>query len=235
MFSAMNTAHLTEQSASRYENNYLYKTTAYSKISSIFVQAKKMSDIDKIIRNNGGYITTREAKKAGRSAYYELLARNKSGALVRIRPGVYSSPEVQAGTMIDIRKVVPDGVLCLYSAWLHYGLTTQIPTAYYVAIDKHRKVRTPDYPPITICYWSEQAYKTGIINARIEGLDVPIYDIEKSVCDALRYRNKIGIDVSSEILRNYLSRSTRNLTRLMKYAKALRVAATLKKYLEIQL
>lgn len=81
-----------------------------------------MNDIDRIILDNGGYITIWEARKTGRSAYYELLVRNKSGAWVRIRPEVYSSPEVQAGTMIDIRKVVSDGVLCLYSAWLHYGL-----------------------------------------------------------------------------------------------------------------
>ena len=59
--------------------------------------------------------------------------------------------------------------------------------------------------------------------------------MEKSVCDAIRYRNKIGIDVSSEILKNYLSRKERNITRLTAYAKSMRIAGILNKYLEIQL
>lgn len=59
--------------------------------------------------------------------------------------------------------------------------------------------------------------------------------MEKSVCDAIRYRNKIGIDVSSEILKNYLSRRERNITRLATYAKSMRIAGILNKYLEIQL
>ena len=59
--------------------------------------------------------------------------------------------------------------------------------------------------------------------------------MEKSVCDAIRYRNKIGIDVSSEILKNYLSRKERNITRLAAYAKSMRIAGILNNYLEIQL
>ena len=105
----------------------------------------------------------------------------------------------------------------------------------YIAIARNRKVRTPEYPPITIYRWDEVAYETGITHTVIEGITVPVYDIEKSVCDAIKHRNKIGIDVSSEILKNYLSRKTRDIDKLMKYAKIMRVASTIKKYLEIQL
>lgn len=59
--------------------------------------------------------------------------------------------------------------------------------------------------------------------------------MEKSVCDALRYRNKIDIDVSSEILRNYLSRKEHNITQLTSYVKSMRIARILNNYLEIQL
>ena len=75
----------------------------------------------------------------------------------------------------------------------------------------------------------------GIKRERIGGIEVSIYDMEKSVCDALRNRNKIGIDVSSEILRNYLSRKERNITQLTSYAKSMRIAGILNNYLEIQL
>ena len=140
-----------------------------------------------------------------------------------------------AETMIDLEKIVPDGVLCLYSAWAHYGLTTQIPQGFYVAIPRKQKITLPDYPPIILNYWVHSIYGVGIVRRQIDGFEIPIYDMEKSVCDAIRYRNKIGIDVSSEILKNYLSRKERNITRLATYAKSMRIAGILNKYLEIQL
>ncbi len=194
-----------------------------------------MNYIEDIIQNNGGYITAGQAKAVSRATYYKVLELVKNGELIRIRSGVYLLPDEMAKTMIDVEKVIPGGVLCMYSAWSHYGLTTQIPTGYYVAIARNRKVRIPEYPPITIYRWGKVAYKTGIIHTVIEGIDVSVYDIEKSVCDAIKHRNKIGIDVSSEILKNYLNRKTRDIDKLMKYAKIMRVASTMKKYLEIQL
>ena len=76
---------------------------------------------------------------------------------------------------------------------------------------------------------------TGIMQAEVGGFSVQIYNIEKSVCDAIRYRNKIGVDVSSEVVRNYLSRTDRNLSKLMRYAQELRITNTINKYLEIEL
>lgn len=90
-------------------------------------------------------------------------------------------------------------------------------------------------PPIILNYWDNSIYTIGIKREQIDGIEVSIYDMEKSVCDALRNRNKIGIDVSSEILRNYLSRKERNITRLTSYAKSMRIAGILNNYLEIQL
>ena len=93
----------------------------------------------------------------------------------------------------------------------------------------------PDYPPIILNYWDNSTYATGIKREQIDGIEVSIYDMEKSVCDALRYRNKIDIDVSSEILRNYLSRKEHNITQLTSYVKSMRIARILNNYLEIQL
>ena len=62
---------------------------------------------------------------------------------------------------------------------------------------------------------------------------IPIFDIEKCVCDAVKFRNKIGIDVCTEIVKNYLKRRNKNIAKLMKYAKVLRVAKTLSTYLEM--
>ena len=187
-----------------------------------------------LIEQNGGYITRKQII-GNRYLYYRLLESVKSGEIIRLKPGVYCIEDVMAHTMIDLDKIIPEGVLCLYSAWAHYGLTTQIPQGFYVAIPRKRKVTLPDYSPIILNYWDSSTYAAGIKREQIDGIEVSIYDMEKSVCDALRYRNKIGIDVSSEILRNYLLRKERNITRLTSYAKSMRIAGILNNYLEIQL
>ena len=69
----------------------------------------------------------------------------------------------------------------------------------------------------------------------IDGYIINVYDAERSVCDAVKFRNKIGIDVCAEIIGNYLERPERNISKLMDYAKLLRVNTTLEKYLEVKL
>lgn len=164
--------------------------------------------------------------------YHHLLSAVKRGDMIRIRRGVYATKDGLASTMIDINAVVPGGVLCLYSAWSYYELTTQIPDAFYIAIQKKRKVTLPDYPPIELSYWSEIPFKLGIIEKEILGYKVQIYDLEKSVCDAIKFRNKIGVDVSSEILKNYLKRSDRDLMKLNEYSHKMRIAGTMDKLIK---
>ena len=156
--------------------------------------------------------------------YDQLLAEVANGNVIRIRNGIYALPEEMAKTMIDVEKIVPGGVVCMYSAWAYYELTTKLPPDICIAIEKKRKVILPDYPSVALYYWSQSAFELGISEREIEGYKVRIYDLEKSVCDAVKFRNKIGVDISSEILKNYLVRSDRNLTRLNEYAKKMRVA-----------
>jgi hypothetical protein len=77
---------------------------------------------------------------------------------------------------------------------------------------------------VALYYWSKTSFELGITEEVIDGYNVKIYNLEKSVCDAVKFRNKIGIDVSSEILKNYLSKPERNLTLLNDYARKMRVA-----------
>jgi predicted transcriptional regulator of viral defense system len=172
----------------------------------------------------------------GKSTYNHLLKLIDAGIVERIKQGVYhygnASPD---DTVIDVEKVIPGGVLCLYSAWAYYGLTVQIPQSFNVAIEKSRKISLPDYPLITLYYWKQEYYELGIITQKISGYTIKIYDEEKSVCDAIRYRTKIGMETTAEILKIYLKKKDRNLTKLIGYAKKMRIEKTLKTYLEIQL
>ena len=144
-------------------------------------------------------------------------------------------PEELATTMVDVERIVHGGVVCMYSAWDYYGLTTQIPDGFYVAIEKHRRVVVPEISGIVLCYWAEKYCSMGVEEVEIANHRVKIFCIEKCVCDAIKFRNKIGTDVAVEILSNYLHRRERNISLLMDYAKQMRVISTIQPYLEMGL
>lgn len=173
------------------------------------------------IANNGGFISSADAKKA--SLYNQLLYETRTGRIVRVRRGVYAINDGLAKQMIDVETLVPGGVLCLYSAWSFHELTTQIPQAYNIAVERSRRITLPDFPPIELSFMSQKAYELGVKEFVVDGFKVKIYDLEKSVCDAIKYRNKIGLDVSSEIFKSYLSLKDRDITLLYEYASQLRV------------
>lgn len=156
------------------------------------------------LQQQGGFITTGEVKSRGE--YEQLRHAAEEGNLVRIRKGVYAETSALANNMIDVERIVPRGVLCLYSAFSHHGLSTQVPSSTCIAIDARRKVRLPDYPIIDLYYWKKEYLEFGIMQKEISGYDVLITDLERTVCDAVKYRNKIGLDVCGEVIDSYLKK-----------------------------
>ena len=123
----------------------------------------------------------------------------------------------------------------LWSAWSIHQLTTSMPQAYHVAIKRDRKVVTPSFPSIELHHYSASILEIGVSKMVLEGYNIRIYDIERCVCDAIKFRNKIGIDVCSEIIDNYLTRPERNISKLLDYARQLRVGTILENYLQVKL
>lgn len=174
-------------------------------------------------------------KEEGRTAYYKLLDSVRDGDTVRVKRGVYATLEQLADTMIDVEAIVPGGVLCLFSAWNIHGLTTSLPQAYHIAVKRGRKITLPTFPNIILHHITDTIFNIGIEEKLINSYRVLLYNKERCVCDAVKYRNKVGMDVCSEVINNYISRSDRNLTRLMDYAEKLRVKRILEQYIAIQL
>lgn len=185
-----------------------------------------------MIQNDNGII---RADRENNTEYRKILAAVKEGELVRLRNGLYANPDALAGNIVDIDAIIPGGILCLYSAWSYYNLTTQIPDAFYVAVSRSRKIKLPDFPDIKPVFQRNDLLDIGKTEIEEQGIKVLITDIERSVCDAVKYRNKIGIDVMTEIIDNYLRRTDRNLSRLTEYAKKLRVYSTLHQILQVKL
>jgi predicted transcriptional regulator of viral defense system len=201
------------------------------KLRHIQIFAVTLREVISAVMANGFVIPNRQDD----AGYRSILQSVKDGELIKVRNGVYATVDNLAAGMIDIDAIVPNGILCLYSAWHYYGMTTQIPDAYYVAIERKRKIRLPEIIDINLVYQNEALLNIGRTTANIEGIEVAIYDKERCLCDAIKYRNKIGIDVMSEILNSYLDDANRNLNRLSEYAKRLRVFNLLSNYLNVKL
>ena len=178
----------------------------------------------------GGTISTTDIPHI--AEYKRLLRAKERGDLIKLRQGIYAVPEALLNTMIDVERIVPKGVVCLYNAWAYHQLSTTVPPAFCIAIANKRKVEIPETLPIEL-YWKKENLEFGIMEAEISGFHVRITDLERSVCDAVKYRNKLGLDVCAEVIRSYLRKPNRNLSRLQDYAKRLRVFNTLKNYVEI--
>lgn len=208
-----------------------HKTTTIKNICSIFVPIFK----DKNMKERNTYLSSASVKKQGRTAYYKMLESAKQGELIQVRRGVYANIDQLSGNMIDINAVVPEGILCLWSAWSIHQLTTSMPQAFHVAIKRGRKVSVPSFPKIELHHCTESILHIGVTEMKIDGFNIRLYDVERCVCDAVKFRNKVGMDVCSEIINNYLERPDRNLSKLMDYAQKLRVETILELYLQVKL
>lgn len=190
-----------------------------------------MDKIEDIVTQQGGMISL--YGKSRENAYRRVVRAEKSGKLVRVRKGVYALPYAFMDAMIDVESVVPGGVVCLYNAWAFYGLTMQNPPSFCIAVDAKRKIVFAKKQMIKLYYWNEQSLTLGVEEVEYSSHKVRMTNAERSVCDAVRYRNKIGEDLCLEIIRTYLKRPDRKIGLMMEYAKALRVAKILGNYLNI--
>lgn len=192
----------------------------------------EMERITDIVNQRGGIVS---AKDLTRAEYTRVLRAVGRGELIKVRQGVYATPQSLVNTMVDVEKIVPNGVICLYNAWAYHRLSTTIPPSVCIAIETKRKVRLPDDTSVQLYYWKKEYLHFGIEEQEYSGFKVRITDLERSVCDAIKYRNKIGLDLCGEVVRSYLKRTDRSLSKLYVYAKRLRVANVLNNYLEINL
>lgn len=187
-------------------------------------------DLLDIFKAQKGYLQSKQL--ASRAQRYRLKELVERGLVVMIKRGLYKHVKIASeDDWGEVCRIVPMGVLCLFSAWHYYGLTTHIPSEYHLAIPNKSKIVPPPFPPIKLYYWSNRYYSLGIEERGV----TTIYGLEKSVCDAIKFRNKVGRDIVSEVLKNYLNKKNRNIELLLKYAKSLRVERVLKQYLEVML
>lgn len=190
--------------------------------------------IDLII-SIGGLIRTKEAIELGIQSRVlkQLVQANK---LEQISRGVYRIPGKQPISSPDLFTVaarIPNGVICLISALSFHDITTQIPKKVFIALERTAETPRLDYPPLSIHRFSRKAFSEGVEIHKIEGIEVKVYSIEKTLADCFKFRNKIGIDVAIEALKFYRSRKKIRMNDVYRYAKICRVENIMRPYLEV--
>lgn len=183
---------------------------------------------------NSQFITLDNLKEKGLS-YYKINKLVEEGKLNKINRSTYENTNYK-GDYNDFyvaSAYIPDGVICEYSAAFHYGLSNYLPPYINVAIDRDKKVSTlPKNPSIELRYYSDSRMNIGVIEINEDGNKYRIFDKEKTVIDMLSFRNKVSIEDTMKVLKNYLNRKDRNLNKLHRYAKELRCEKILQTYLE---
>jgi len=164
-----------------------------------------------------------------------LYAMRDAGVIRPISRGVYQIADLDLTGNPDLISValrIPKAVVCLISALHFYGLTTQIPHKVSIALPQSAEKPRLDFPPLDIVWLSQKSYTAGITEQQVDHVLIKIYSREKTIADCFKFRNKIGIDVALEALKDYVKTPDRQIDRLLSYARVDRVENLISRYLE---
>jgi len=187
-----------------------------------------------VFRQCRGVLRTGEALRLGIHPR-TLYSLRDEGMLEEVSRGVFRLTELPALVHPDLVVVamrVPRGVVCLISALAYHECTSEGPHAIHIALPREAKAPRLAHPPVRIFRFSGLPLTEGIELARLDGIEVPIYNLPKTVVDTFRLRNKLGIDVAVDALRISLQRHRITPADLLPYARAGRVENVMRPYLE---
>ena len=166
----------------------------------------------------------------------EYLSRlAKEGKLVHEGRGYYRMPDYapsQYESLIALSRKIPQGVVALLSALRFHDLTTQNPFEVWLAVKHKQWLPKLDYPPVRYVYFSEKGLSAGVEEHIVENFTIKVFSPGKTVADCFKYRNKIGLDVALEALREGWEQQRFSIDELYHYAKICRVHNVIRPYLQ---
>lgn len=196
-------------------------------------QSTRLTQVIEIVKK-AGILRPKELEEAGFSRTY-LIRLYEKGLLDRPARGIYTVPDVdlsQYQSLAEASKKVPRGVICLLSALSFHGIGTQSPFEVWLAIGSKAQ-RPRDYGlRLRIVRFSDRTLTEGVEEHMVEGVNIRIFSPAKSVADCFKFRNKIGLDVALEALRDCVNKRLCTKDELWMYAKLCRVSNVMRPYLE---
>ncbi len=181
-----------------------------------------------------GPVRARDLDRAGvPRAYLRRLCER--GLLERVDRGLYrlaDAPVTELHSLVEVAARVPHAVVCLLSALQVHGLTAEAPHAVWVLIDRHARAPKFSYPKLQVVRASGPAREHGVETRKIEGTRVRLTTPAKTVADCFRYRRHVGLDIALAALRDYLRARRGGVDALVEAARADRVHARMRPYIE---
>ena len=182
-----------------------------------------------------GMIRARDLAKQGISPTH-LQRLYEKGLLLRSGRGIYLHADAdelnENESLREATLRIPAGVVCLLSALQFHGLTTQVPHQVWLALPARANSPRGGYPRLRIVHMSGEALTAGIEPHQIGNTTVQVYCVAKTVADCFKFRNKIGLDVALEALRDCWAKRRANIDGIWHYAKICRVSNVMRPYLE---
>ena len=159
-----------------------------------------------------------------------------SGQMKRVGRGLYRLPgssQSEYESLATVAVKVPQAVFCLLTALQFHELTTQLPRQIWIAMPRGSHTPRIDYPPVKMVQMAGDTYSAGIEEHERDGAKLRVYSIAKTVADCFKYRNKIGLDVALEALKEVRAKRSASADDLWRYAKICRVTNVMRPYLEV--
>jgi predicted transcriptional regulator of viral defense system len=189
---------------------------------------------EQIFRRAGGILRTRDAL-AHHIHPRTLYALRDAGRIETVGRGIYHLVGAPVTEKLDAALVAarsPKAVLCLVSALQWHGLTTQVPREVQIALAPGARAPRGTFPPIRAFRFSGRAYSEGVEHHRINGLTIRVYEMAKTVADCFKFRNRLGLDVALEALRDGWRGRRFTMDRLRGFAQVCRMERVMRPYLE---
>lgn len=181
-----------------------------------------------------GIARSRDLERTGLSRT-QIRRLVQEGRIERLTRGLYRRPGAPISEHLNLAEVarrVPDGVVCLLSALRFHGLTTQNPFEVWLAIDHKAWRPRVEHPPLRLVYLSGPALTEAVEEHEVDGVPVRVFSAAKTVADCFKFRNKLGIDLAVEALREYRRTHAKELDAVWRAAEVDRVTEVIRPYLE---
>ena len=193
---------------------------------------KRIENINNEFKKNGGVLKTSELKNLGLSSR-QINKLMEEVVISKIKYGFYESTEYPPKEEVIIARVFPKAVIFLESALMHYSYTDRIPSAWQIAVDKHSKTSQYDidYPIIEPYYHESKFINIGVNIVQVEGVDIRIYDRDRTICDTLRYEKKLEQEVFTNAIKRYLTDPKKNVRKLFEYAGEFNIMSKVQIYI----
>lgn len=193
------------------------------------------SQLLELINKQDGLILTRDAETAGIPRYYlTLMAR--VGVIERVGHGIYLTPDAFEDDLYMLQARSPQLIFSHETALYLHDLTDRDPISYSVTVPTGYHNRLLTNNRLQVYSVKKEWHELGVTEAStVYGRQIRLYDVERTLCDLFRQRNKVDADLLNDSMKRYLTRKEKNIPQLLRYADLFRVSSPIRKYVEILL